>query len=219
MAEELLVGPASDLPPGKRWQIGLLARLLHRHRPVPELQYASKRHPLFSQPLVELCLRIPLYTLLRGGGDRALERAAFRDVVPAPIIRRENKGTVAISAMSKIRECLPFLRELVLGGVLVRERIIDRRRLSPTWPEIGLPTTECCGRSSLASLPKSGRENGRLPRGGCSDHRRVQSGSGGVALFAEDHCPRGSALYAQILVEPGEDVLPHMPDVGGTHGA
>jgi asparagine synthase (glutamine-hydrolysing) len=122
---------ASDLPPGKRWQIGLLARLLHRHRPVPELQYASERHPLFSQPLVELCLRIPLYTLLRGGGDRALERAAFRDVVPAPIIRRENKGTVAISAMSKIRECLPFLRELMLGGVLVRERIIDRSAIEP----------------------------------------------------------------------------------------
>jgi asparagine synthase (glutamine-hydrolysing) len=121
----------SDIPPGKQWQISLLACLIHRHRPVPELQYAAEHHPLFSQPLVELCLRIPIYTLLRGGTDRALERAAFRDVVPGPIIRRENKGTVAISAMSKIRECLPFLRELVLDGVLVRERIIDRSALEP----------------------------------------------------------------------------------------
>jgi asparagine synthase (glutamine-hydrolysing) len=121
----------SDIPPGKLWQISLLACLIHRHRPVPELQYAAEHHPLFSQPLVELCLRIPIYTLLRGGIDRALERAAFRDVVPGPIIRRENKGTVAISAMSKIRECLPFLRELVLDGVLVRERIIDRSALEP----------------------------------------------------------------------------------------
>jgi asparagine synthase (glutamine-hydrolysing) len=121
----------SDLPPGKRWQIGLLASLLHRHRPVPELQDAGQLHPLFSQPLVELCLRIPLYTLLRGGGDRALERAAFRDIVPAPIVRRENKGTVAISAMSKIRECLPFIRDLILDGVLVRERIIDRAAIEP----------------------------------------------------------------------------------------
>lgn len=121
----------SDLPPGKRWQIGLLACLIHRHRPVPELQYVSEHHPLFSQPLVELCLRIPIYTLVRGGADRALERAAFRDRVPEPIIRRENKGTVAISAMSKIRECLPFLRELVLDGVLARERIIDRSALEP----------------------------------------------------------------------------------------
>ena len=122
---------AADLPPGKRWQIGLLACLLHRHRPVPELQYAAEHHPFFSQPLVELCLRIPIYTLLRGGIDRALERAAFRDIVPGTIIRREHKGTVAMTAMSKIRECLPFLRELVLDGVLVKERIIDRFTLEP----------------------------------------------------------------------------------------
>ena len=51
--------------------------------------------------------------------------------MPGPIIRRENKGTVAITAMSKIRECLPFLRELVLDGVLARERIIERSELMP----------------------------------------------------------------------------------------
>jgi asparagine synthase (glutamine-hydrolysing) len=122
---------ASDLPPGKRWQICLIACLLHRHRPVPELQYASEHHPLFSQPLLELCLRIPLYTLLQGGVDRALERAAFRDCVPEAIIRREDKGTVALTVMSKIRECLPFLRELVLDGVLVKARIIDRSAMEP----------------------------------------------------------------------------------------
>ena len=122
---------ASDLPPGKRWQICLLGCLLHRHRPVPELQYVGDLHPLFSQPLVELCLRIPLYTLLQGGRDRALERAAFRDCVPEAIIRREQKGTVALTIMSKIRECLPFLRELVLDGVLVNERIIERAAVEP----------------------------------------------------------------------------------------
>jgi asparagine synthase (glutamine-hydrolysing) len=121
----------SDLPPGKRWQICLLAHLLHRHRPVPELQYAGEHHPLFSQPVVELCLRIPLYILLRGGFNRALERAAFRDCVPDKIIRRENKGTVAIALMSKMREDLPYLRDLVLDGVLVQERIIERSAVEP----------------------------------------------------------------------------------------
>jgi asparagine synthase (glutamine-hydrolysing) len=122
---------ASDLPPGKRWQICLLACLIHRHRPVPGLQYASEHHPLFSQPLFELCLRIPLYILLRGGINRALERAAFQDCVPEAIIRRENKGSVATTLMSKIRESLPYLRDLVLGGVLVHERIIERSALEP----------------------------------------------------------------------------------------
>lgn len=122
---------SSDLPPGKRWQICLLACLIHRHRPVHELQYASEHHPLFSQPLVELCLRIPLYTLLKGGIDRSLERVAFRDCVPEAIIRREDKGTVSITVMSKIRECLPFIRELMLDGVLAKERIIERSAIEP----------------------------------------------------------------------------------------
>jgi asparagine synthase (glutamine-hydrolysing) len=121
----------SDLPPGKRWQISLLACLIHRHRPIPGLQYADQHHPLFSQPLFELCLQIPIYTLLRGGIDRALERAAFRDCVPESIIRRQNKGTVAAAFMSKIRESLPFIRDLLLDGVLVQERIIERSSLEP----------------------------------------------------------------------------------------
>jgi asparagine synthase (glutamine-hydrolysing) len=122
---------ASDLPPGKRWQICLLACLIHRHRPVPEIERVSQHHPLFSQPLFELCLRIPLYVLLRGGINRALERAAFRDCIPDPIIRRENKGAVSTALMSKIRESLPYLRDLVLGGVLVRERILLASVLEP----------------------------------------------------------------------------------------
>ena len=120
---------SSDLPPGKRWQIGLLACLIHRHRPVPGMQYADEHHPMFSQPLIELCLRIPTYTLLRGGIDRALERAAFRECVPDSIIRRQNKGSVATAFMSKLRESLPFVRDLLLDGVLVREGIIVRSSL------------------------------------------------------------------------------------------
>jgi asparagine synthase (glutamine-hydrolysing) len=122
---------ASDIPPGKRWQICLLACLIHRHRPVPGLQYAEDHHPLFSQPLFELCLRVPIYTLLHGGINRALERAAFRDCVPEAIIRRQYKGSIATTFMSKIRESMPFIRDLILGGVLVQERIIERASLEP----------------------------------------------------------------------------------------
>jgi asparagine synthase (glutamine-hydrolysing) len=120
-----------SLPPGKRLQIGLLANLIHRHRAVPGMQSTDQHHPLFSQPLFELCLRIPIYTFLHGGIDRALERAAFRDCVPEPIIRRENKGSIATAFMNKVRESLPFIRGLILDGVLVRERILERSALEP----------------------------------------------------------------------------------------
>ena len=140
----------SDLPPGKRWQIGLLACLIHRHRPVPGLQYADQHHPLLSQPLLELCLRIPTYTLLRGGIDRALERAAFRDCVPEPIIRRENKGSIAAAFMNKVRESLPFVRDLLLDGVLAKQGIIVRSSLEsylagnrPMNPKVLWPFLSC----------------------------------------------------------------------------
>jgi asparagine synthase (glutamine-hydrolysing) len=122
---------ASDIPPGKRLQISLLSSLIHRHRPIPGVHYAYDHHPLFSQPLFELCLRIPIYTLLQGGINRALERAAFRDCVPEPIIRRHTKGSIETTFMSKLRESLPFIRDLILDGVLVQERILERSALEP----------------------------------------------------------------------------------------
>jgi asparagine synthase (glutamine-hydrolysing) len=141
---------SSNIPPGKRWQISLLACLIHRHRPVPGLQYADEHHPLFAQPLFELCLRIPVYTLLRGGIDRALERAAFRDCVPESIIQRQSKGGIATTFMSKIRESRPFIRDLLLDGVLVKERVIGRPALEsyltgnrPMSPRVLWPFVSC----------------------------------------------------------------------------
>ena len=122
---------AEDLPPGKRWQICLLAWLIHRHRPMKPMTYGNEHHPLFSQPLIELVLRIPVFTLAQGGVDRALERAAFSDCVPQRILRRENKGTIAATLMSELRTYGPFFRDLVTEGVLVREKIVELSALQP----------------------------------------------------------------------------------------
>jgi asparagine synthase (glutamine-hydrolysing) len=154
---------AADLPPGKRWQISLLGSLIHRHRPLPELRPTAELHPFFSQPLFELCLQVPTYTLLRGGANRALERAAFHDCVPQSIIHRQGKGTTSTSFMRKIRESLPFIRDLILGGVLAHERIIERAALEPylaanrplnqniLWPFLSCLTAEIWARKWAAS--------------------------------------------------------------------
>jgi asparagine synthase (glutamine-hydrolysing) len=78
---------------------------------------------------MELCLRVPMYTLLRDGVNRSLARAAFRDCVPIEIIRRESKAGGASNFMSQVRRSLPFIRELLLDGILVRERIVIRSAL------------------------------------------------------------------------------------------
>ena len=64
--------PSAALPPGKRYQLLLMAEVLNRHRPLYGLQEVQEFHPLLSQPLIEACLRIPVYLLLTGGKSRVL---------------------------------------------------------------------------------------------------------------------------------------------------
>jgi asparagine synthase (glutamine-hydrolysing) len=122
---------ADDLPPGKRAQILYLAEVMNRHRPVSPHECAPQHHPLLSQPLVELCLQIPTYILVRGGHERALARAAFSDRVPTEIIRRTDKGSIESYITELIRRNVDFIRELLLEGVLAGQGLIVRSELEP----------------------------------------------------------------------------------------
>lgn len=119
------------LPKGKQLQIELLLELLNRDRFSSVLYSTPERHPLVSQPLLELSLRIPLDILTTGGRQRGLARQAFKDVVPAEILAREDKGSTSSLWMHKIRDSQAFLRDLLLGGWLAKEGIIDRSSLEP----------------------------------------------------------------------------------------
>lgn len=120
-----------SIPPGKQQQIDFLAEVLNRHRPLPRFEYAYEHHPLLSQPLIELCLQIPTYLLVRGGRQRALAREAFVDRVPREILARETKGDTTPSVTSAFRNSRTFLRELLLDGMLVRQGIVSRQSLEP----------------------------------------------------------------------------------------
>jgi asparagine synthase (glutamine-hydrolysing) len=119
------VAAADDLPKGKQVQITLLADLLNRHKHSPGAERAYQRHPLQSQPLMELCLSIPTY-VLAPGRSRGLARNAFADRVPQAIIDREDKGETSARIRAMIRQNEAFLRDVLLDGILVRERIVMR---------------------------------------------------------------------------------------------
>jgi asparagine synthase (glutamine-hydrolysing) len=120
---------AEGLPPGRRRQIHLLGEVLNRHRPIPRREFAYEHHPLLSQPIVEHCLRTPTYLHLRGGRHRALARDAFHDIVPERIIQREDKGETTSFVVESVRRAASFLCEMMLDGVLARERVVDRAQL------------------------------------------------------------------------------------------
>jgi asparagine synthase (glutamine-hydrolysing) len=82
--------------------------------------------PLYSQPVVELLLRIPVHVHFAGGRDRGLARRAFEQEVPAPILRRLWKDRAPGFYDELLHRNRDFLRELFLDGVLVSERLLDR---------------------------------------------------------------------------------------------
>ena len=85
--------------------------------------------PLLSQPLVELCLRIPTYVLIRNGMDRATARRAFAPDLPPEIIKRRNKGRIDQHIRNVLDANLNFVRDVLLNGRLVKEGLLNRRNL------------------------------------------------------------------------------------------
>jgi asparagine synthase (glutamine-hydrolysing) len=91
--------------------------------------------PIYSQPLIELALRIPADVLFTGGEDRGLARRAFRGDVAQPILNRLWKDRAGDFHEELIRRHLDWLREIFLDGVLVGEGLLDKsaveRALAP----------------------------------------------------------------------------------------
>ena len=86
-------------------------------------------NPLLSQPLIELCLRIPTYVLCAAGHDRAVERRAFERDVPSEIVWRRDKGGTTDSLTRLLERNAAFVRELLLDGILVKKGFLVRQKL------------------------------------------------------------------------------------------
>ena len=82
-------------------------------------------HVLTSQPIVEACLATPAYLMIAGGSDRALERAAFADLLDDTIVRRTTKGDTTRYFTAAMERAIPFMRETLIGGELARLGCVD----------------------------------------------------------------------------------------------
>lgn len=82
--------------------------------------------PLYSQPAMELFLRIPLDVHFHEGRERGLARTAFVAEVPPEILRRIWKDRAPGFLDELVQRNRKFLRELLLDGVLVNEGLLDR---------------------------------------------------------------------------------------------
>jgi asparagine synthase (glutamine-hydrolysing) len=85
--------------------------------------------PLASQPLVESSLRVSSHLHMLGGVDRAAARFAFADKLSDIVLNRRGKGNAGHWVRELVRNNRDFLRETLLDGCLVKERILDRQKI------------------------------------------------------------------------------------------
>jgi asparagine synthase (glutamine-hydrolysing) len=117
------------LPPGKVRHIESL------YFPTPTMDaiehaYGMRRlTPLHSQPIIELFARIPIYVLKAGGRARAVAIRAFMADLPREIALRKSKGVSNSFMASLVQHHRPFFREVLLEGLLVKEKLLDRAKI------------------------------------------------------------------------------------------
>jgi asparagine synthase (glutamine-hydrolysing) len=130
---------ATDLPLAKYAQTAALMHPIGYYDPFEQAAAPEGVRPLFSQPLVELCLRMPTYLLTRGGHGRALARRTFAQDLPTQIATRRSKGATDDYLKTVLEGNLDFVRGMLLEGELSRRGLIDRAHLEEVLS--GRPTS------------------------------------------------------------------------------
>ncbi|MEP7242257.1 MAG: asparagine synthase C-terminal domain-containing protein [Gammaproteobacteria bacterium] len=115
--------------PGKLWQITLITGRRRYYGPWDRDGDPQSISPLLSQPIIETCLRIPTFMQMRQRRERAVAREAFNREVPREVLERRWKGGTEQLAWKLLQRNLPFVRELLLDGVLARRGLVDRPKL------------------------------------------------------------------------------------------
>ena len=118
-------GPSGALP-GAREQVASIMGLQSTSEGNARSSVGSVRHPLLSQPLVELCLSIPSWMWIAGGRNRAIARQAFAGRLPAAILNRKTKGDFTGFDAEVFERQRGVLRERLLGGALAARGLLDR---------------------------------------------------------------------------------------------
>lgn len=129
VADHPWLSGADDLPPAKQAQIATLAQALFVNIEGLRGRAGEIVHPLLAQPVVELCLSIPVPDLTLGGRDRGLARLAFAERLPPAIRTRRSKGELGAYYGRVVGASLEVLRPLLLDGRLVAEGLLDRAEL------------------------------------------------------------------------------------------
>ena len=118
---------AKGLPPAKFDQVSTLVHMFQVRDHVDAGGDRETVRPLMSEPLLDLCLRLPAWTLSAGGVNRGLARMAFQDIVPELVLKRTTKGYAARFYIDRVSAH----REVILSALATGE-LAARNLISPS---------------------------------------------------------------------------------------
>lgn len=121
---------ADKLPPAKSDQVSIMSHLVHLRDGIGRSGNLQIVHPLMAQPILELCLRIPVYELCTDGISRGLARQAFSGLIPDSIRLRMTKGHAGMYFSSRLDANRELLCRTLLEGELAASGMVDRQKLS-----------------------------------------------------------------------------------------
>jgi asparagine synthase (glutamine-hydrolysing) len=87
-------------------------------------------HPLLSQPLVELALRIPTYQSFEDGYDRIFLRKAVSRLKTGKALWRKMKGQTTGTLIKSFSKQYTEIHDLLMSGSLIKSGIINERWLN-----------------------------------------------------------------------------------------
>ena len=122
----------ADLTPGKVLHIEGIAVTHFFNEPSRRLAVADILMPFFTQPVIELCLSVPVPDLAGGSYDRPFERRAFADRIPDAVLNRRTKGALTVHVARHVAASCEVLRPYLIDGCLAEAGLLDRETLSQT---------------------------------------------------------------------------------------
>lgn len=104
---------------------------------------APRFSPLMSQPLVELCLRIPTWLWCDGGLNRSIARHAFANELPPTLRGRTAKAGPDSYIRAIFERNRRTIAQIVLDGLLLGGGLLDRAAVERAF------TIDACSEGSL----------------------------------------------------------------------
>lgn len=127
------------VPPGKAAHVYSVMMIQNFLEGFPQTSVAPIVSPLLSQPVMEACLAVPTWLWCAGGVNRAVARSAFASTLPPSVLARNSKGAFDSFAAKLIMMNRPVIRDLLFGGLLSEQGLLDESAIENALSDDGAP--------------------------------------------------------------------------------